>query len=603
MKKAASLISILLSAVLLSTPVLAAKPKMTIDNNDYEEASEGTGSKGGSWKWNGDSALDLNEFQSDHEIHYSPENEGGNLTITTTGENYVGGGVSSDGDLEITGSGSLDTRQISADDVTIKDTTVSVENEYGAGIFAEGDVTIDNSNVEIESAIEPGIYSKGDVEVKNSNLEVEMEQVDSEGYPEVIFAENVTIDNSNVTLEMEDKSGVPISTVPNSVEGYDPKANGKITLKDVTVETSGVAVVDYEGADGVKDQFLGKGEEGDSVVDGTGDGIPKDRYSKNVTIRAKDQSKVVTWDDDDDDDDDEETEYTAKASPAQYGRDYSRWATAAGTIRTIEYMALCHIANDACSSKDEDEAKIFYDYLTGSEINYAFPSGHPLRAIDPSAIEYFNENGVEGFILRLNNESVIVVFAGTNGLGDLAADVQAGIESGSLDGALKAQYETACGIVNDLSAEGYKNIFVTGHSLGGLLAELAAAQTQAAAECYAFDPVPMPASVAAEMMDSPSARCVHIVDFYDSGAAEYFGGDAELDRDHQNVPVENVHTLELQGYLAGEDDYAGPVKNHSIGSAKRTLGSMGVPEKRDLWTAAIEMTDEEYYAAERALWK
>ena len=83
MKKAGMIAAILFAGVFsaASAGSVFAAERIEVEQQTYEEASEGTGSGGGTWKWDGADALALNGFISEDPIL----GYGGGLSVTLEG--------------------------------------------------------------------------------------------------------------------------------------------------------------------------------------------------------------------------------------------------------------------------------------------------------------------------------------------------------------------------------------------------------------------------------------------------------------------------------------------------------------------------------------
>lgn len=146
-------------ALALPVPAWAAE-WVYIDGNDYTQAASGAGSGGGSWSWDGGDSLLLDNYSGT-----GIEAEG-DLDITLEGANKIdfvydeedGGIYVEDGDLTITGDGSLDVAEFNwaaieavNGDISIEETTVNATayiddyNNYDEG----GAINASNGNIDI----------------------------------------------------------------------------------------------------------------------------------------------------------------------------------------------------------------------------------------------------------------------------------------------------------------------------------------------------------------------------------------------------------------------------------------------------------------------
>lgn len=261
-----------------------AATSVSVQDTEYTAAASGAGSKGGTWSWDGKDAMSL--------VDYDGGKIGamGDLVITATGKNKVTAASKdgdstndapavkvTDGDLTVTGSGSLDATAdndhavaaIKTDngDLSIKDTTVSAtqnaEDNYspsGAIEARDGSVAIEGSKVDAKTVIAPapgkegkeagtyGIYSdtvigtEAGVTIDNSTVTASSEGaapgwnrgIGAYGNRYVTSSPSVTITNSDVVADGDPaitaysrnpshpgvvKVGMPATVTPAGVQG------------------------------------------------------------------------------------------------------------------------------------------------------------------------------------------------------------------------------------------------------------------------------------------------------------------------------------------------------------------------------------------------
>ena len=159
-KIAASAAALAIAGVLAAPMPAWAAEWVYIDGNDYSQAASGAGSGGGSWSWDGNDDLLLDNYSG------TGIQAEGDLDITLEGANKIdfvydeedGGIYVEDGDLTITGDGSLDVAEFNwaaietvNGDISIEETTVNATayiddyNNYDEG----GAINASNGNIDI----------------------------------------------------------------------------------------------------------------------------------------------------------------------------------------------------------------------------------------------------------------------------------------------------------------------------------------------------------------------------------------------------------------------------------------------------------------------
>lgn len=147
-------------ALALPVPAWAAE-WVYIDGNDYTQAASGAGSGGGSWSWDGGDSLLLDNYSG------TGIQAEGDLGITLEGANKIdfvydeedGGIYVEDGDLTITGDGSLDVAEFNwaaieavNGDIFIEETTVNATayiDDYNNNYDEGGAINASNGNIDI----------------------------------------------------------------------------------------------------------------------------------------------------------------------------------------------------------------------------------------------------------------------------------------------------------------------------------------------------------------------------------------------------------------------------------------------------------------------
>lgn len=176
-------------------------------------------------------------------------------------------------------------------------------------------------------------------------------------------------------------------------------------------------------------------------------------------------------------------------------RTYEDWGVSGGSIRTVEYAYLSKFCNDVsnCSSTAEMEKK-FKELIAEN-----FPEDHPLRNMKIKAYKEGTNRDMDAIVIEVDSDHAIVVFGGTSGLSDgltdfgLVADSTPGLqEISAINHAINPieylsenQFEAANKLISNLP---YKDIKVTGHSLGGHLAADVTLNNKNVSLCTTFDP-------------------------------------------------------------------------------------------------------------------
>lgn len=178
---------------------------------------------------------------------------------------------------------------------------------------------------------------------------------------------------------------------------------------------------------------------------------------------------------------------------------YNGWGKSAGTIKPVEYALLCSYCNIASEKGNAGDMKdYFYSRLA------EFPEGHPLHAdADPAKcaigkdriVAYKDSTGMDAVVIQVDSNNAIVVFAGTHDFEDKVQDAMLFIDSTPglqllavpVQWLTTGQPEVANQLVGSLISQGYRNLYVAGHSLGGHLAVDVTLQNDRVSECFAFD--------------------------------------------------------------------------------------------------------------------
>ena len=140
------------------------------------------------------------------------------------------------------------------------------------------------------------------------------------------------------------------------------------------------------------------------------------------------------------------------------------------------YAELCNLAYDAAKSK-KDPCAAFADKIRNSGY---IPENSSLKYISEHQVSYHKSpSGFTCFVIR-DGENAIVVFLGTNDAADLLAD-------GTLAVGLTPIQTLEARHLTKQITEQYKNVVVTGHSLGGHLATDVTLNNKDVDSCIAFE--------------------------------------------------------------------------------------------------------------------
>ncbi len=146
-------------------------------------------------------------------------------------------------------------------------------------------------------------------------------------------------------------------------------------------------------------------------------------------------------------------------------------------VSDAEYAKLNQIWTDVCNS--EDPLNEFIKRLN------ELPANDPLRQIGADQIKISKSiSGLSAISITDNSGNAMVLFAGTNGFGDLGDIANDGLIA---LGKMSPQEVEALNIIAELSKT-HSNITVSGYSLGGYLATAAALRFPTVTKCVAFDP-------------------------------------------------------------------------------------------------------------------
>ena len=232
-----------------------AATSVSVQDTEYTAAASGSGSRGGTWSWDGKDGMSL--------VDYDGGKIGalGDLTITTTGKNTVAAASKdgnpnndtpaiavADGDLTVTGPGSLDATadndhavgaiKTANGDLSIKDTTVSATQnatdnyaQSGAIEAADGSVAIEGSTVDAKTVIAPAPGKEGK---KAGTYGIYSDTVDG-------TEAGVTIDNSSVTASSE-------GAAPGWNRGIGAYGNSHVTSSPSVTITNSDVVADGDPA-------------------------------------------------------------------------------------------------------------------------------------------------------------------------------------------------------------------------------------------------------------------------------------------------------------------------------------------------------------------
>ena len=169
-------------------------------------------------------------------------------------------------------------------------------------------------------------------------------------------------------------------------------------------------------------------------------------------------------------------------------RDFSGWGVKDGSIRPGEYAYLTKFATNASSGKNTTEMEEMFKNAVKAEM----PINHPLQDLNIKAIK---KDGMDAFVIEVDSDHAIVVFAGTNtsnDLSDVGADIGLFLNSGPLginplNLGINKQIDAANDLISNLEKK-YKNIDVTGYSLGGHLATDVTLKHDSISSCVTIDP-------------------------------------------------------------------------------------------------------------------
>ncbi len=227
------------------------------------------------------------------------------------------------------------------------------------------------------------------------------------------------------------------------------------------------------------------------------------------------------------------------------------WGKKPGSISPAEYAWLCSVANNSAGENNGRDYELMKKIIS-DRIEADLPEGHPLRHIDPSQIQPFSSGGAEGFVLFLDNHSAVVVFSGTDSFLDGMTDVAIVLGQGGFTTHVTA----ANAIIDSLEKNGFDNITVAGHSLGGYLATDVTLGHTSVQECVVFDPPGHP--------------------YLETMANNVFNGGqvSKIDTYIPNGSVVNVPGMtvgEVHNIHVEDNDNAG-FHNHDIDHMKDSLG-------------------------------
>ena len=260
MKTIKTLASMFFAATLaLSAPLAAfAATDITVEDTKYTTAANGTGNGGGTWTWDGQDLLALNNFISDKELVYT-----GTLTVALTGENEV---AAINGEREEIDYSGADTNDWIIDyyvnDVGAANTTITSQDcgtlETGK-IDIDGGLNVKNANLTVDyeytgNAVEfPAAIQVGDLTTENATLEVTATKNVSTAEGSVvngIRAGSVSFKDSDVNVtvkaaENDIASGIVAQGIGDYIEGATHNL-GNVALNNsdvkVSLEPKGVAV-------------------------------------------------------------------------------------------------------------------------------------------------------------------------------------------------------------------------------------------------------------------------------------------------------------------------------------------------------------------------
>ncbi len=144
-------------------------------------------------------------------------------------------------------------------------------------------------------------------------------------------------------------------------------------------------------------------------------------------------------------------------------------------VSDAELAALCGWCNSSAETESEEAMREkFMEYL------HTLPENDPLRWIpEDKIVSYRYKSGMEAIVIELDPDHAVVIFAGTDSPADAGADAAL-----SLTGNAGFQDNDANDLISGLP---YKDITVTGHSLGGYLAADVTLKNANVSNCVTFD--------------------------------------------------------------------------------------------------------------------
>ena len=242
-------------------------------------------------------------------------------------------------------------------------------------------------------------------------------------------------------------------------------------------------------------------------------------------------------------------------------RTYEGWGLTGGSVRPVEYAYFSDFCNTA-SRENSTEAMVkkFRELLKEK-----MPEGHPVRDAKIYAYKEGTNHDLDAILIEIDSDHAIMVFAGTESLGDgftdvgVVADTVPGVQvvsaanhvANPVEWFSENQFEAANRIVKSLP---YKDVKVTGHSLGGHIAADVTLNNKNVSWCFTFDAPGRGDAVIKNTFDQE--RVNRIFNYCAKGS--------------------NVNKVGMQigstEYLNVEPNKAGIFTNHSIDKIAEALG-------------------------------
>ena len=165
---------------------------------------------------------------------------------------------------------------------------------------------------------------------------------------------------------------------------------------------------------------------------------------------------------------------------------WENWGKKAGTITALEYAYLSDMSYVVDGNGDYKKRVV--QYLQNIE---GLPEGHPFKSISEDNILIYSREP-QAVLIAIDSENAIVVFQGTTSEHDVGTDIDLWADESIFDwltgnDAAERMRDDAYKLIEAAEKKGFKNIQVTGHSLGGYLAGYVASKSTAVSECLTLD--------------------------------------------------------------------------------------------------------------------